>query len=337
MLKLFQTIFGGNEVQGRYPESLIEAATERAVDATDPRLRVLSGYRKKLRSAVIHAIDHVVGLVDSLPVPIDLTRANCDADPELVAYLGSFAHAQELLSLDPVLSKWRGSPVSTEAQHIVMLLLMEQRERHVFGVELEGDMLRRDVPQTTVSFAQHRLVDPTAAEEETRRALKRRALDHLLSLALGRIAAAHAERAGLEQERHLLQRKCTALAAGRWGFDEAGGDASPDPQALQRQLEEIESQLKALGAGPELLKVHLDIVADVLTQAEHNLWLAHSPLVVNRMGVKQAHASALVPEINLAVLHNAAGRNLVARLVGIARTDLPPQRDLLRELQSSRG
>lgn len=37
MLKLLQSIFGGNEKHGRYPESLIEMATERVIDGTYPR------------------------------------------------------------------------------------------------------------------------------------------------------------------------------------------------------------------------------------------------------------------------------------------------------------
>ena len=41
MLKLFQTIFGKNDKAGRYPESLIEMANERAIEGTDPRLRVV--------------------------------------------------------------------------------------------------------------------------------------------------------------------------------------------------------------------------------------------------------------------------------------------------------
>ena len=73
MLKLFQSIFGGGEQRGRYPESLIEAAIERTVDGTDPRLRALFGYKKHLRPSVIHAIDHVVALVNSIPAPLDAT------------------------------------------------------------------------------------------------------------------------------------------------------------------------------------------------------------------------------------------------------------------------
>jgi hypothetical protein len=337
VLQLFHSLFGSGRDAPPYPDELIQRAIERTVDGTDPRLRALPGYTKKLRAAVIHAIDHVVGLVDSLPAPLELDRAKFATDAELIAYFASLTHAQELLAVDPTLNQWLATPDNAAAEDIVMLLLMEQQERQVLGVALEGEILQRDVAQTTVSFAQHRLVDPAATEEATRRLLKRRAFDHLLALALERITAAHAERDELERERQLLRRKQAALTAGRWTFDDAGSDAPPDPQVLQQQLEEIESQLQALGAGPGLLTAHLEIVVDVLAQAEQNFWLEHRPLIVDRMGIQQAQASALAPQIELTLLRNAAGRSLVARLVGIARTDLPPRRDLLREAQRSLG
>ena len=74
MLKLLQSIFGG-VTEGNYPKSLVTAAIERAVDGTDPCLRAISGYKKKLRPAVLRSIDHVVSLVDRLPVPIVLCPA----------------------------------------------------------------------------------------------------------------------------------------------------------------------------------------------------------------------------------------------------------------------
>jgi hypothetical protein len=337
VLQLFHSLFDSGYNDTPYPDELIQRAIERAVDGTDPRLRALPGYAKKLRAAVIHAIDHVVALVDKLPAPLELDRTKFATDPELIAYFASLTHAQELLAVDPTLNQWLAAPDNTAAGHITMLLLMEQQERHVFGVALEGEILRRDVAQTTVGFAQHRLVDPAAAEETTRRLLKRRAFDHLLALVLGRIATAHTERDQLERDRQLLRRKQAALTAGRWTFDDAGDDTPPDPQALQQQLREIEAQLQVLGAGPKLLTAHLDIVVDVLAQAEHNFWLERQPLIVDRMGIQQTQASALAPQIELTLLRNTDGRSLVARLVSIAHTDLPLRRDLLREAQRSLG
>ncbi len=338
MLQLFQSIFGSDRGDAAsHSPDLIAQAIERAVDATDSRLRTLPGYQKKLRSAVIHAIDHVVALVDSLPPALDLSAQAFGTDPEVTTLFASVAHLHEVLERDPTLNQWRQSADGASAERIVMLLLMTLEERKVLGVALEGETLRHGVAQTTVSFAKHQLLDPSGAEDETRRLLKRRAFDHLLALALGSLATARTERATLERERDVLRRKRAALAAGRWGFDEASGDQPADPRLLQQQLEEIESQLGALGAGAGLLNAHLGILVDVLTGAERNFWHTHRSLIVDRMGVKQTQASELAPEIGLTVLHNAAGQTLVARVVSIRREALPPQRDLLREAERYLG
>jgi len=60
-------------------------------------------------------------------------------------------------------------------------------------------------------------------------------------------------------------------------------------------------------------------------------------LCVDRQGVKQSQTSTLAPPITLTTLHNAAGRSMVVRLTSIARADLPPPPDFLREAQRFLG
>jgi hypothetical protein len=340
MLKLFQSIFHpGADKLGTYPEDLIERAIERAVDGTDRRLRALTGYKKRLRPAVIHAIDHVVELVDSLPSPLELDRRNYGSDAELSAYFASVDHMNEILSRDAWMRQWQKTPASAVAERVFALLVMELRERNVLGVALEGNELRHDVAQVTVSFNKHRLVDPTAVEDDTRRLLKRRAFDHLLTLALAGMAGAHGEAGDLKRERDLLRSKLAALAAGHWGFGgdtgEAAGEAPPDPRALEQRIKEIDAQLSTHSTG--LLKAHLDILVDVLAGAERNLRSELSTLSVDRQGVKQSQTSTLAPPITLTTLHNAEGRSIVVRLTSIARADLPAPPDFLREAQRFLG
>jgi hypothetical protein len=340
MLTLFQSIFRpGADKLGSYPGDLIERAIERAVDGTDRRLRALTGYKKRLRPAVIHAIDHVVGLVDNLPPPLELDGRNYGSDAELNAYFASVDHMNEMLSRDAEMRQWQKSPGNAAAERVFALLMMELSERNVLGVALEGNELRHDVAQVTVSFNKHRMVDPTTVEDETRRLLKRRAFDHLLTLALGGISEAHGERGDLQRERDLLRSKLAALAAGHWGFgndtDEAAGEAPPDPRALEQRIKDIDAQLSTLSTG--LLKSHLDVLVDVLAAAEKNLHDDDLTLCIDRQGVKQSQASSLATPITLNMLHNSAGRSIVMRLTSIARADLPPPPDFLREAQRFLG
>ena len=102
------------------------------MDIVDPRLRALSGYQKKLRSAIIHALDHVVELVDSLPVSLQLHKVNFLSEPELTAYFSSYSDAQKIVSLDPILKQWLVSPDNSpqkDGHQVVTLLLMEMQEQ----------------------------------------------------------------------------------------------------------------------------------------------------------------------------------------------------------------
>ena len=326
MLKLFQSIFGGGEERGRYPESLIEAAIERAVDGTDPRLRALSGYRKRLREPVIHAADHVIAIVDNLPVPLPVSSGDYSGDPRLTALFASAEHMREVFGSDAVLSEFRDRHPSDEK--VTALLLAERVEKNVLGMELDGEMLKREVAQVAVNFRNQRLVDPDVSEAEMRRQLKRRAFDHLLSLALLRITEVQGERAGLSRQRDLLRRKLTALQHGGWDFEDTGADR-PAPAALQAELDDIEGQLTGLGVDDRALSAHLDIVAGLLAEAERHFWAEDIVLYLDRMNIQRDDQNASARQIRFQELHNARGRRLVMLLIAIDPGELPQRLDVI--------
>jgi hypothetical protein len=311
MLRLFQSIFGGGEEAGRYPETLVRAAIERAVDSTDPWLRGLTGYRRKLRPAVLTAIDHVVALVNRLPPPRPATRDAFGRDPLLQAIFLSSEQMRQVLH-----HQVAAQPVAGGAA--CALLVMNLEQRGIFGVDLLGDTVVHDVPQVTVSFANHRLFDPTGSEDETRRRLKRRAFDHLLSLALRRMVAVKEIREGLDNRRTLLQAKLDVLQRGDWGFDLGAPQKPANILDLETQLNEIEAQLQRVGSDDQAIEVALGLLADVLGRPQEHLLGEKTTLVVDRMGIKRAVASDEAPELVLDQLHNAEGRSLVATLITLA-------------------
>jgi hypothetical protein len=218
MLRLLQSIFGGGEVKGGYPEAIVKMAIERAVDGTDPWLRSVSGYKKKLRPAVIRAIDHVIALVDGLPPPIPVDLQCRGDDPLLKAFFISLDEMRKVFGTDRMLTGFlRGAAVVPEK--IIALLAMEMNEKVILGSELSGDIVVRDVPQLTVGFEAHRLIDPSGDQEETRRLLMRRAYDNLIKCALKRITMTMSERKYLERRRALLQSKLALLERGGWSFE----------------------------------------------------------------------------------------------------------------------
>lgn len=214
---------------------------------------------------------------------------------------------------------------------MIALLLAERAEKHVLGMEMEGEVLRRDVAQVAVNFHNHRLADPTASEEQTRRQLKRRAFDHLLTLALRRIVDLMGERAGLARQRVLLRRKLRALQRGGWGFEHQ--IVPQDPASLSMELKKIEERLKQLGGDTKVLQTHLDILIEVLSQAERQLWSETTILSLDRMNIQRDAQSPWARQIELQELHNARGDRLVHLLISLSPDELPQREDLLTAAQ----
>lgn len=311
MLNLFSSIFQGTEKSGHYPKSLVDEAIERAVDSTDPWLRGLNGYRRKLRPAVLAAIDHVVALVDRLPPPRLATRDAFACDPLLQAMFLSSGQMQQILQ-DQLAKK------NIAADPAYALLIANLEQRGIFGADLQGETVVRDVAQMTVSFSNHRLLDPGGTENETRDMLKHRAFDHLLSLALRRLVATRELRKDLDNRRTLLKAKLDLLKRGKWGFNP--GDMPPGPDSfteLERQLAENQAQLELVGSDDRSLEVAKRVLTEVLEQAADQLWLETTHLIVDRMGIKRSVASDTATELQLNLLHNADGRSLVVTLVRV--------------------
>jgi hypothetical protein len=327
MLKLFQSFFGGDESRGHYPESLVEMAIERAVDGTDSRLRLLPGYRKRLRGPVIHAIDHVVALVDGLPPPLAAGRDDFNADPCLGTLFVSAAHMLEVLGRDRAMIEFLNSHAAG-AERLTAALLAERIEKNVLGMELAGEQVRRDVAQLTVSFRNHRLVEVADSEAETRRLLKRRAFDHLLALALARIVEVREERTDLAHQRDVLRHKLATLERSGWSFAEGEGEPS-EPASLQAELADTEGQLARLGSDAGVLDTHLDIVADQLAQAEQLLQSETLRMRLDSMNVQRDAQDASGRDIVLPEILNAHGRRNVLLLVSVMPAELPPRENLL--------
>ena len=320
MLRFLQSIFGQAE-RGNYPESLIAEAIERAVDGTDPQLRALSGYKKRLRPAVLRAVDHVVALVDALPPPMPVRFGGEGGDPRIKSFFISLDHMKKLFLEDRALSGYLQGEQGREGE-IVALLAMEQEEKMIFGAALSGDVVIRDVPQVTVSFDAHRLLDPASEEGACRRLLMRRAYDHLLTLALRRLAEVKFERKDLERRRTLLQAKLHLLEREGWGFDPADAEKI-DVATVEERLGRLEAQLQELGGDDRMLETYLEVVADVLGRAEEYLQAKSETIFVDRMGIKQGEAAPDAPELRLNELYNAEGRSLVVTLVSMKGEELP--------------
>jgi hypothetical protein len=316
-------------------KALIERATERAVEGTDPRLRALGNYRKQLREPVELAVRHVMELVDGLPEAVPLSREGYSTDPRLRAFFASNDHLQEVLGGFRTISDYLQGLSGLPPHEIFGLLTLEWKERNILGMEHQGDRVRRDVQQVSVNFFNHRFVCPADNEAETSLELKKRAFDYLLKMALEKISATRGKHQELKREQQLLDKKLAAMKAGGWGLEtmlSPDEEHAPDMGALAVKIDAVESELLALGTARGGLERNLDLLAEVLTQPAHWLHRDEVSLHLNAMGIKSdASPGGPVNDLQLIGLFSASGERRIVLPVRLLRSELPERPDFFKQ------
>ncbi|WP_430232946.1 hypothetical protein [Nitrosomonas communis] len=336
MLRFLGSLFTGtSEQQKGLPEDLIEQAIDRAVEGTDQRIRAIGQYRKRLRQPVEFAVAHVIALVDTLPAPIEISPRAFGVDPLLRTFFVSTDHLREVLGSFKTLRNYLADLTEPLPEQIFGLLSMDMEERKVFGAELVGDTLRRDVLQVTVNFSHHRYLGPTSNEIDTRRELKKRAFDFLIAKALERIASERSKRRELDHQWHLLQQKLNTMKAGNWGLDLTLADHEqqhPDLAVLEAEIEAIEREFGQFHTDHLSLEESLANVVDTLSHPA--AWLASREirLHLDSMGIKiQDPSTASCKEIVLTEIFSGTGERRVVLLGHIARRDIPEPANIWQE------
>jgi hypothetical protein len=314
MLKLFANVFGkADEAGSKLPPSLVKTVIERAVDGTDPRLRIVSGYAKTLKKPVLHAADYIIGMIDSLPGPVLANKTSLAADPGLAALLYSTERMERFISRDAAIAEYRAANPLAPGP-ITGLLVSHRTEKQGFGyAEVEGQTLK-DVPRTTVSFDDQLLVALAADEVETRRLLKRRVFDQLLAVALLQITERKEEREALGSRKALLRSKLDIMQRGGSFTQHTGAQ---EKARLQARLEEIEQELAKLGDAGDVLEGNLSVIAQVLAAAEKHVWIEDKVLCLDRLYVVHDKPGPSAPEIVFKDFHNSEGRHVTLQMVNI--------------------
>ncbi len=323
---------------GKYADAVIEAAIERVVDGTDPRLRAVRRYRHKLWDAVAHSVKYTVALINRLPPPVDASYRNFASAPLLRAAFVSAEQLRETLSFSKHMHDYQHQNPGLLPTELYGLLSMDRVEKTMLGVDLQGDLIRRDVAQTMVSFRNHHFTFPAESEPRTRQALTKRTFDSLIEAALTELTASRIRRQALEQQqRHLLQKKANALRSGQMGL---GPLLAPTPlnqaeaSALERQLLDIQQELTQIRADSATLEQTLARVAATFQQPEKHLRLERVTLTLDHMNVKAKPGSTQTAQaltFDEAVFGQKRRSTLI--LVRFPSSELLPQPDFFQEAQ----
>ncbi len=305
-------------------ERTIRKATEMVVDATDPRIREVRGYRKKLGSAVDEAMQFADALVERLPGPIEVGRGTWATDPYVRAFFASVDEIREVLRLDHELKAFfRGQSFTG----CYALLTMRRREQTVLGTGQVGEIIRRDVTETAVSFLDHRFLVPCRTEAETRAALKTRTVSVLSEYAHEKIDFLRGQRDELRAQKEVVKAKLKVLRAELYdsGIMEGGVEGQEERRVQEAVdlLSEIDRRIEHANVQISEPWGYLTLVAAVLSHPCDYLKQETVTLRLNPMGIKVRRGSPeACGEIELSEIELRKGIKRVAVVTRLGRGEV---------------
>ena len=311
----------------RVSDEMIDWAVEKAITLTNPRLKLLPASSRRLAPAAETTIKFLRAQASTLPAVHTLSSKSWALDPVLRAFFVAPSDIEGVLGASENLRTLFGKyPELDEAYAVLGMALKIQP---VFGMAVQGDMVQRDVAQTSASFSDHRTRLCDRDELRLRRVVGVAAFEYLLAQALSEIGQERVERQDLQTSRSLIRTRLRLLQQHGPGLGSIFG-AAPAAQSEQARLAvellENERQLEELG-GDSVLEAELECLRDVLDNPQRYLQFELGHLRLNRMnlvldeGIPEAAA-----DVNFSVVelkgHLPMRRAFV--LARVPRGELPP-------------
>jgi hypothetical protein len=334
-MNIFNWLLGNDSPADVQHAQWVGEAVERIVKL-NPRLRLARRYQERLKPAAATALDYVIDLVGSLPPAREASAAAWTIDPYVHAFFASAdGVARDISRSADLQAHFTRDP---ELQQVYAVLGMAMSERHVLGVVQDGDIVRRDVLQTTVNFSDHQIRVCGSTEHDLKVEIVRRLLDQLALEGLAQVAADKSRREHLERERALLKTRLQLLERQGAGIRSMVGSAtaehSNELMQLQAQMEENGRNLESLGAQPDAIDRELERVCAVFADPARHISVSNKRMRLNRMNVLQEQGDMSTGEefsFTIARIPTIPPETRVFSLIRFARVDLLPARSMLDE------
>ena len=303
----------------------VQSTVERVVDGTDGRIRLVSGYRNKLQDVIRSSLAFADELVEQIPGGIEVNRHTFVSDPYVNAYFANVADMRTIFSHSSEIKDFMEGYGDNEAMECCALLCMHMSEKTVLGMELSGDILKKDVRQVAINFSDHRIYAPAPREPETRKGLKQCLFDGLVTNALERITTMRMTNFRLKSELQILKsrqrRQQMALQK------PADATTSAEYADTCRQLEQLETELaKAPLATPQAT---MEQVITVFKNPEDFVRLRKFSLSLNKMGILVGEDSGQpCNEINLTEVTIGEGAPRIVTLARFPKCEILPPSNL---------
>jgi len=162
-----------NKLQQQREAESLSSAVETIVDGTDIRLRAIGNYQKRLRKSAREFIDYIEALVAGMPPAVKVSQTAYSSNSLVNTLFASTEAMHRLFSQSSPVQNYFNVAENRQRQEVFALLFLNRTVKNIFGAELRGEIILREVAQTSVSFSGHQLIAPQATEDAARRALKK--------------------------------------------------------------------------------------------------------------------------------------------------------------------
>lgn len=312
----------------RVSDELVDWALNKAIALTNPRLRLLADYRSRLQPAVETTIEFLRAQISVMPAVHSLSSNAWSSDPALRAFFVAPADIPAVLGGSNNLCTLFAKFPELDAAYLI--LGMAIKERRTFGMALHGDVVQRDVAQTSVSFSDHRARLCGRDERRLRRIVGVEVFEYLVAHALSEIGEERNERRELQENRSLIRARLRLLQQHGPGLGSMFGSAPAahsEQARLDAELLDNERQLEALGDGEAALESELETLKSVLGAPQRHLRFAAQSLRLDTLNVVLDDTStepATKVDFALAELNGTPPVRRAFVLARVARSELPP-------------
>ena len=295
------------------------------IDAVDPRLRMLTGYRRRLGPALHHAIEVIDELAATLPPPLEITRAQWSRDPFLRACFTSPVAMQKLFDGHKTLHRFLSSDLARDATTVYAGLGMSLKVTQRFGHALQGDMVQRDVAQQVVTLGDYRLSAFAPSSEALLAGVRERVLQDLAMRSTQAAFSARTRKESLTEERTKVMMRLRLYEQQAEGLDTFWHEEEViDRHAveLRQKLAEMEGELDQLQASAADLDDFLDMTVEVFGAIDRDLRLEQRTFHLDDSNIHHDGPGQGIAEVPMTLVHVAQRPPRVFRLVRFA-ADFP--------------
>ena len=259
---------------------------ESVVDGTDSKIRLVAGYKKKLQNVIQSSLAFADDLVKQIPEAIEVSSSTFASDPYVNAFFANVADLQSVFSHSSEIQDYMEDGHTDDAR-CCALLCMNRTEKTVMGMELSGNMLKKDVLQVAVNFSDHRIYSPAPSEPEAREGLKVCLFQGLVTNALERIVK-------LRLANHRLQSKRQMLYARLMRYKQRASEAELGTRAGVKLAQDIEetsrelrkTEIEMISTPLMTPQLALEQVTEVFSKPDDFVHVRNHSLNLDKTGIK---------------------------------------------------